>query len=195
MNIDQDDLLSGEKVVLSKGANAIIKIDEHGLSRFAFDQLMWTVGMKGKEAIGGKLHLTNYRLIFKSHAVNRLKGKFSIFLPTIQDVKDVSFLITKKIAVMTQTQRFEFVVWGIPELISAIESTRNNLNPQQTEFLRTAAVANYQKCGEGLKIFRAMEAVNVGILTVQKIQKFVEMAQSPIEASSILNLLELFSGE
>ena len=77
MKITDADLLDSEKLIQTKNANAVIKVDEHGLSRFAFDQLMWMVGMKGKEAIGGKIHLTNYRLIFKSHRINRLTGKFS----------------------------------------------------------------------------------------------------------------------
>ena len=114
MNITDADLLDGESLIQTKSANAVIKIDEHGLSRFAFDQLMWTIGMKGKEAIGGKIHLTNYRLIFQSHAVNRLTGKFSIFLPTISDLKDASRFLVKKMHVATQTQQFEFVIWGIP---------------------------------------------------------------------------------
>jgi hypothetical protein len=195
MNIDQSDLLSGESVILSKGANAVIKISDYGLSRIAFDQLMWTVGMKGKEAIGGKLHLTNYRLIFKSHPLNRLRGKFSIFLPTIREVKDVSGLISKKIEVFTQTQAFEFVVWGIPALIAAIKSSKSKLDPKEVETMRTAAVKNYEKCGEGLKIFKAVEAINVGVLTAQQLLKIVELTQNPIEVSGIMNLLEMFSEE
>ena len=195
MNIDQIDLLSGESVILSKGANAVIKISDYGLSRFAFDQLMWTVGMKGKEAIGGKLHLTNYRLIFKSHPLNRLGGKFSIFLPTIWEVKDVSGLISKKIEVFTQTQEFEFVVWGIPALITAIKSSKSKLDPKQVETMCTAAVKNYEKCGEGLKIIKAVEAINFGVLTAQQLLKIVELAQNPIEVSGIMNLLELFYEE
>src|SRR5689334_18257906 len=157
MDIHQEDLLPGENVVVSKAANAIIKVDEHGLSQFAFDQLMWTVGMQGMEAIGGKLHLTNCRLIFKSHAVNRLTGKFSIFLPTIQEVQDISRFLVRKIAVVTKTQRFEFVIWGIPQLITAINTARNSLTPPAIEAMRATALANYQKCGEGLQIFQALE--------------------------------------
>jgi hypothetical protein len=35
MNTTPDDLLAGETVILSKNANAIISVDEQGLSRFA----------------------------------------------------------------------------------------------------------------------------------------------------------------
>lgn len=195
MEFEQNDLLPGEKLILSKAANVVITIDEYGLSKFAFDKLMWTVGMKGKEAIGGKLHLTNYRLTFISHAANRLTGKFSIFLPTIQNVEDTSFLIKKQLTVLSRTQKFDFIVWGIPELIAAIQTQSENLNQQDKVSLRNIAASNYQKCGEGLKVFTALEAANVGILTAEKIMKVVEIAQNPIEISSVLNLLELFSDD
>jgi hypothetical protein len=96
MDIRSEDLLPVEKLVLSKFANAIIKIEEHGLSQFFVDDLLGLVGMQGKEAIGGKLHLTNYRLVFKAHFLNRVSGKFSIALPTIQSIKDTSRFRTKR---------------------------------------------------------------------------------------------------
>jgi len=195
MKITDGDLLDSEKLIQTKNANAVIKIDEYGLSQFAFDQLMWTVGMKGKEAIGGKIHLTNYRLIFKSHGINRLTGKFSLFLPTIKELKDASRLIAKKMEVGTDTQRFEFVVWGISAFMGQIETAKDAISQGQLEFIRTNAAKDYRKCGEGLKVFAALEAINVGILTVQKIKGIVEIAQNLVEATSILNLLELFSGD
>ena len=194
MNITDADLLDGESLIQTKSANAVIKIDEHGLSRFAFDQLMWTIGMKGKEAIGGKIHLTNYRLIFQSHAVNRLTGKFSIFLPTISDLKDASRFLVKKMHVATQTQQFEFVIWGIPAFISQIHSARDSISSDQLNNIRSTAAKDFRKCGEGLKIFAALEAINV-VLTAKKIAEIVKIAQNLVEVTSILNLLELFSDE
>ena len=193
MNITDADLLDGERLIQTKNANAVIKIDEHGLSRFAFDQLMWTVGMKGKEAIGGKIHLTNYRLVFQSHAINRLTGKFSIFLPTIKELKDASGLIVKKMEVATDTQLFEFVIWGVPAFIAQIQIAKNAIHSDQLSQIRTMAAKEFRKCGEGLKVFAALEAINVGILTVQEIKEIVKIAQNPVEVASILNLLELFS--
>lgn len=78
--------------------------------------------MKGKEAIGGKLYLTNYRLIFKSHGFSQLKGRFSIFLPTVLEFKDMSFILTRKISVRTKLTKFDFVMWGISEFIKKAES-------------------------------------------------------------------------
>jgi hypothetical protein len=193
MNTTPDDLLAGETVILSKNANAIITVDEQGLSRFAFDQLMWTVGMQGKEAIGGRLHLTNFRLIFKSHAINRLTGKFSILLPTIQEVKDVSRFLTKKVEIVTKTQHFEFVVWGIPELIAAITAAKTKLTAEQIQSLRANAAADYQKLGDGLQVFRAIEALNRSFLTADDLTKVAAVAENRIQGSTVLNLMELLS--
>lgn len=72
MSILGNDLLPGEYLIMSKFANMVVSVQDSGLSRFAFDDYMGLVGMKGKEAIGGKAHLTNYRIIFKSHFFNRV---------------------------------------------------------------------------------------------------------------------------
>lgn len=189
------DLLDGETLIQAKNANAVIKMDQHGLSRFAFDQLMWTVGMKGKEAIGGTIALTNYRLIYKSHSINRLTGKFSIFLPTIKNVSDASGFIVKKMRVATQTQQLDFVMWCIPPFLSQVISAIDAITPDQFNYIRTAAVKEFAKCGDGLTICYALEALNISILTAKKIAEIAEMAKTPIEVISILNLLQMFSDE
>jgi hypothetical protein len=193
MNNAPDDLLAGENVILSKNANSIISLDQYGLSRFAFDQLMWAVGMQGKEAVGGRLHLTNFRLIFKSHPVNRVTGKFSILLPTIQDVRNTSAFLTRKIEVITKMQRFEFVVWGIPELIEAIKAAQARLTPEQTQFLRQNAAAIYPKLGEGMRVFKAIENLNRSLLKADDLKKAAELAENPIQGSTVLNLIEFLA--
>lgn len=189
MDIKQTDLFEGERVLLSKGANAVIKINDYGLKRLPFDQLMPLVGFKGKEAIGGKLHVTNYRLIFKSHSINRLKGTFSIFLSTIQDVRDTSQFIAKKMAVATQTQTFEFVIWGIPALMTEINNARDRLTDEQKDSIKSIAIADHVKVGEGLELFEIIDKIvrnGPGIP-----ETLLGMAQNPISLASALNMLEL----
>ena len=191
MNIEQNDLFDGERVILSKAANSIIKINDYGLKRLPFDQLMPLVGLQGKEAIGGKLHLTNYRLIFKSHPINRLKGKFSIFLSTVEDVRDTSRFVTKKMEVTTQTQTFEFVIWGIPALIKEINSARERLNEEQNNLIKSSAVDDYKKIGEGLELFDLLDKIvrnGPGIA-----ENLLGMARNPIGLASALNTLELLN--
>ena len=192
MEITQADLLSDEKITLSKNANVVIKLTDYGLSKFAFDKYMWAVGMKGKESIGGMIHLTNYRLIFKSHNINRLKGKFSIFLHTINTIRDTSFLITKKVSVGTKLSEFSFVIWGIPAFIKEVESARNKLTENDLMRLQNEILTNYEKCGEGLVIFGGLEKLNKIFLAGGKAQQLFELATNPLEAMGAMALEELF---
>lgn len=147
--------------------------------------------MDGKEAIGGFLWLTNLRLIFVSHAFNRLTGRFSILLPTITEVRDTSKFIAKKMDVHTTMQQYQFVVWGIPELMRSIAETKNALRDVDPQNLAQGIQSAYGAFGDGMRIQQSLELINKGFLTVQKVQDLVEMATNPLEISSLLNLAEM----
>jgi hypothetical protein len=194
MGLDKADLLPGEAALLSKKANAVIRPDEHGLSRFAFDHLLGTVGMSGMEAIGGNLHLTSYRLLFKAHPVNRLRGSFSIFLPTIQQVHNASSGITRKVDIVTGTQRYTYVVWGVPAVIAAIERARGALDRAAVERLAGLAVEHPQAIGEGLEVAGGIEAVNRALTQVTHPFTAAQLGElTPLSRSTALNLTELLS--
>jgi hypothetical protein len=194
MGLDKTDLLPDETVLLSKKANAIIKPDEHGLSRFAFDHLTGAVGMAGMEAIGGNLHLTSYRLLFKAHAVNRLRGTFSIFLPTIQQVRNASSGIARKVEVVTGTQRCTYVVWGVPSVIAAVDRARIALDPAAVARLAELAVEHPQALGEGLEVAGGIEAVNRMLTPVTHPFSAAQLdGLAPLGKSTALNLTELLS--
>lgn len=193
MNIGQDELFAGEIVLVSKAANAIIRPSEYGLSRFPFDQWMGAVGMKGMEAIGGKLHVTNYRLVFKSHAINRLTGTFSILLPTIVDVEDASWFIVRKLAVVTRSQRCELVVWGVPKLISLIRSARAELTPAEEAALMQAVIRESEKLGAGLERFAPVDVSIHAIQVLSDLAKAAEVVRNPLQLSTIVNLMELLA--
>ena len=202
LRVSQDELLEGEKLILSKNANAVIKRSDYDLNELTpgIDFLLRYFGMNGTEAIGGRLHLTNYRLIFKSHPVNRVTGKFSVFLTTIKDVEDTSVFVSKKIAISTQTQRFEFVVWGIPQLIAAIESAKNNIDSTLQKFIANEAASNYVKCGSGFEKFKASEVAKLTLDILLPMVKMLATGQNPLDitnyisVSNILNLIELLKG-
>ncbi|MFD9635862.1 hypothetical protein [Streptomyces violascens] len=143
-------LLPGEEVQFVKKANAVVRVTEAGLKRFSHDQLMWTIGMQGSEAIGGQLHVTNYRLVFCSHFFNRATGRFSIFLPVISGVRDTSWGIRRQIEISTGIHQFTFVVWGVPALVAVIEGLRRHWSPDQVTWLAETATADYATLGEGL---------------------------------------------
>ncbi|WP_051767241.1 hypothetical protein [Streptomyces sp. NRRL S-37] len=199
MNLDEADLLPGEILLLTKNANAVVDVQEAGLSRFAFDGLMWTVGMGGQEAIGGRLHLTNYRLVFKSHRFNRLRGKFSIFLPTIRSVRNASFGPTRQVEVMTGIQSFAFVLWGVPRFMTAIEEARRTFAPAWSPGLAHAMMADLGKVGEGLKIVHRLEAANI-VLTcltpgdaITAISRAISPDSDAIEIAGALQLVDLLA--
>lgn len=189
MDIDRRIFLDGEKLLLSKASNAVVKISDYGLNRLQYDQMMSVMGFNGKEAIGGKLHLTNYRLIFKSHPLNRVTGKFSIFFPTIISVLDTSQFLTKKIEVATHTQNFEFILWGIPSFIQAINSASNGLTETQKTDIKNYVKKDYEKVGDGLKISKVMD--KIALKMPDTVNQVLEIAQDPISLTGILNVLEL----
>jgi len=192
MKLDSHDMLPNENLIQEKAANAVIKVAERGLSDFAFNDFMWVAGMKGKEAMGGKLYLTNCRMIFKSHGFNRLKGKFSIFLPTIKWIRDSSHLMTRKIEVSTHTTLFEFVMWGIPDFIRRTNEQLMKITPESTYELREIALGNFDKCGEGLEIFGGLEKVNKYFLNVRKGSDILKIAKNPLQGLTALAFEELF---
>lgn len=103
MEIESSEFFPGEYVLLSKKASAFLN---------------WI------ETFEGTIYLTNYRLIFKSYKSNYPKGKFSIFLPTIEGVKEFSFLLTQKIVIVTTLTNFVFLVRELPTFIEAVENAK-----------------------------------------------------------------------
>lgn len=186
MKFTNEDLLPGEELIQSKGCNCIISISEAGLSTFAADSLMWTVGLKGKEALGGKLHLTNYRLIFKSHNLNRLRGTFSIFLPTIDSIENTSRLMTRKIKVCTTKTDSEFVLWGIDKFIKKIEIAKKKFTEQNSADLLNGISGNYDKVADGMDVFGGLEAINETLLAGKGLSDSLKMATNPLHAFGLI---------
>src|SRR3954447_3564902 len=168
MALEPSDLWPGEQHLLSKDANLVIRIKEHGLSQFAFDKYMHLIGMKGKEALGGQCHLTNFRLIFKTHALNRLRGKISVFLPNVVSVTNTSWFIVRKVQVETQAQDYEMVMWGIPHFMEEVEDAQDALTPSRKEQLKALAINRPEVIGEGLKKWVTLERINKVLLAVRK---------------------------
>ena len=187
MALSDGDLLPGEHHVKTKFANMVISVKESGLSRFAFDKYMGLVGMKGKEAIGGKAHLTNYRIIFKSHFFNRVRGKHSIFLPNVTEVS-ATF---NNLIVETAAQRFEFVMWFKQGFIDAVNHEKESISPAQLEKLKKAVVSYPAAIGIGLQKWATLEIINQVCLGAQKASSVLENL-SGTEKNAFLEILELF---
>ncbi|MET8453437.1 hypothetical protein [Streptomyces sp. NPDC005209] len=200
--LNLEELLPGEGIILRKNANAVINVRAAGLSRFAFDDLMWLVGMRGKEAIGGRLYLTNYRLVFKSHRFNRMRGKFSIFLPCIEEVRDSSVAVTRQVAVSTGTQDFTFVVWGIPQFVDTMDRCRAEFDDANVADLAALVLAEPWKLGGGLRTVAHYEALNALMSAVRRrggdlsdaatsVADLIDNRSNPADVSGALQAVEL----
>jgi hypothetical protein len=193
------DLLPGETLVLSKPANLFVKPSEYGLASL-FSGLQGVIDI---EAIGGQVHLTNYRLVFKSHEFNRLRGKVSIFLPIIMSLQDASGPMVKKVSVATELTEYEFVIWGIPAFIEAVHRAKAALSTEDITSLGPLTVQYPSKVGEGL--VGAPGAQGLSLFTMQSfsvparqptggddlIRLLIAQARNPFEALGLVALFEL----
>ncbi|MEH7111624.1 GRAM domain-containing protein [Neobacillus niacini] len=156
MSLERDEWLDGERIILERKANLMINIKDYGMKK--------KFTPSSQEAIGGKLYLSNYRLIFKSHPINRVKGTYSILLPTVRSVRDSSGLLMKKIEVNVSGNSFEFVVWGRKELLTKIEELKSNLSDQEKRWLETITSDH----GNGLVRFKEMDKIVDMIIKIGK---------------------------
>ncbi|PED05045.1 hypothetical protein [Bacillus pseudomycoides] len=58
MQLEQQDLFKGERVVMERKANAIIDFKDFGMKKIKYSPF------RKHEAIGGKLYVTNYRPLY-----------------------------------------------------------------------------------------------------------------------------------
>lgn len=189
--LDETELMPGEQVLHSTLANLVVKPKDFGLSKFAFGDLLWLAGMQDKEAIGGGLHLTTHRLVFRSHRLNRLRGTVSIFLPTIIDVRNSSFLLLRRLTVTTGFARIDLITPQVDQLIERIEQARSASKVPSTaamqDFVQRPAAGL-----DGLQPFRAVERINQAINLANQGQAVGELAGKPLLALSSIFLKELF---
>lgn len=112
------ELLPGERLLQSFGANALLPLhpDAGGTGAKPY-----VLGASAPRKVLGMLHLTNYRLKFKP--ADTRDASFSIFLPAIARISNVSFLLVRKFRlVMHDGSHIEFLRWGILPVISAVNA-------------------------------------------------------------------------
>ena len=114
----QKELLPGEKLLRSYGANALLPLHPHAGDA---DARPYVLGASAPRKVLGMLHLTNYRLKFKP--TDPRDADFSIMLPAIARIHNVSFLFVRKFRLTMQDGTFiEFLKWGIPAFIYAVNA-------------------------------------------------------------------------
>lgn len=129
----QNELLPGERLLQSFGANALLPIyrDPGGAGAKPY-----MLGASAPRKVLGMLHLTNYRLKFKP--ADPAEGDFSIFLPAIASIRNVSFLFVRKFRLVMQDGSYiDFLKWGVPSVIAAISAVST-----QAQHLDWAAIGS-----------------------------------------------------
>ncbi|HWV55570.1 hypothetical protein [Pseudorhodoplanes sp.] len=127
----QKELLPGEKLLSSFGANVLLPLHPDAGRTGAPP---YVLGASAPRKVLGMLHLTNYRLKFKP--ANPVEPAFSIMLPAISAIRNASFLFVRKFRlVMQDGTHIDFLKWGIPAVIAAINAVAT-----QTRQLDWAAI-------------------------------------------------------
>lgn len=185
MSSSAEYLFQDERVVLSKFANLIVSMKEHGLTKLPFDQLQaLALEMPGKESVGGRAYLTNYRVLFIPHAANRVQRIHSLFLPNI---KKVSSTFTRLI-LDTSFETSSFVMWFKSGFIKALGECRTALLAGGLATLRAEIRSCPNKLGGDLhklgSIDPAMKAIDIFRVNAEIISK--------LSVSDTRVLLEVF---
>lgn len=189
MELDPERLLSGEQILHTQHANLIVRPKDFKLKRFVADSLFWVVGMKDKESLGGKLYLTNYRLILKTHRYNRIRGTVSIFLPTIEKVKGSSrFWVLEKIVVKTTAGPVEVAIENPHVIAAKITDVKDAMDKETINALGQLILANPEKCSDALEKWKEANVVNNLLLIQDRGSEVAEIIISPVGALSVLFL-------
>lgn len=102
--VDKMNLLNGEKVFFDVAANLF----------------------RGMEGVGGKLKVTNYRVVFESHALNFQTGTTEIPLSNIVEARkrNTAGIVPNGMAILTKDgMEYKFVVWNRSVLIDFINKS------------------------------------------------------------------------
>lgn len=189
--IDDTLLLPEEEIMGEEAANFIIVPKDFELKRFAFDNLLWMVGMQDREALGGKIYITNYRIIFKSHKLNRLRGMVSIFLPTIEKALNTSNVVTQKITIKTESTKSDFIVHNTEELLNKIEVEKGKLDQTTIENIQKYVLEYPDRCSHGLKAWNSANTLNNLLLIGDKAEDGISLVLNPIGAIGAIFMREV----
>lgn len=116
-----------ERILLEKSANLVVVSTDLGLRPLPGAGLRRVLlrGF-GDESLGGRLTVTNRRVLFGAHAANRAAANLDIPLGELTSVDNVSAGIARMMRLAVPAGPHVFVVWGVPAVIDAIESARTS---------------------------------------------------------------------
>lgn len=178
----EERLFKQETIVNSFFANLIIRPADFNLKSFSFDEYFKYFGMKNQEALGGSLHLTNFRLIFKTHRYNRIRGEFSVFLSEIKNIEIISSLLHKKMIINTTASSLTVIVDQPQKIKDSILQTQSQLGEIEKEQLKIAVKENPEKCIDSTEAWKIVNNINELLLLKNKADNITGVFQSPVNA-------------
>jgi hypothetical protein len=186
-----DALLPGEKVLATRPANLMFGFDDVKLPEgrkvigpaSALELTLRALsGLAKARAIGGKVHITTYRVYFVANRLNSTRGTCSIFHPTIVFDEPVTGAFAGQWVVKTVTSSHRFAVRDPKELSALLRQTREK--PLDVAALREHVSANPDKVGQGIAPYWGRK----------DLQKVVEAKEaSSLQLVALVNALELFT--
>ena len=182
ISIDDNLLFPDEKIVFSEPANMVLDVQEMGLDDFAYDDFFWFFGLKGKESMGGKLYLTNYRFIFKSHQFNRMRGVVSIFLPTVQTVCNSSHWVVQKVSVQTLVAKIDFIVSNPEKCTTHFDEQASQLDSEIISMIQKWAILHPEKVSDSFRSWDSLNVINNILLFGSQYRQASELITNPIGA-------------
>lgn len=189
IELGPNDLLPGERLLDSRLANLVVDPKDFGLRPFALGDLMFLAGLKQKEVVGGAVHLTDLRLLFKAHRANRLQGQASVFLGSIRGMEARSRWPFRRLRVSTGLVDIELIAQGIDEWQQLIEQARTSATADET---RLDALREQLPDLSQLQSQAALNALNNAIHHSRKGAATLEAALSPLAALAGLLASEVF---
>ncbi len=140
-------LVGDEQLLASAGANLVIRPADYDLGRFAADQLLWAVGMAGKESIGGKAYVTDCRIAFVAHRFNRLRGTLSIPITELDEVRPYWRGVKVGLVVKAGDVQHDLITWSRGRLVTAAQQAHShpggtNLHSDGLQVNKVAQVIN-----------------------------------------------------
>ena len=144
--IAPDELYPGETLIRSVGTNVLLPLHPNAGNP---DAKPYVMGASASRRVLGILHLTNYRLKFKS--AEEPAVSFSIFLRAIARADNTSFLLVRKFRVtMKDDTHIDFVMWGIRSFLKVLNTTRTQAASLNWETIGADIVAAEGKAGDGM---------------------------------------------
>jgi hypothetical protein len=174
MGLNGADLLPDEKVMTSRRARAVTADDG--------------------EATGGRLYLTNYRLVFRPRGARRTPGGTAVLLPTVKDLRHTPDGRRERLEVVTGTQRLTFTVRGALRLIAAIV-LRVDVDAERLRQIAGAALSGLPAACADPEVARRVAEAHPGLATLPSPQAAIALSGTLPTTPATLNLAEFLTDE